>query len=392
MNDFSRIRSQNVVLSENSVITGNLVNDARFSFSRVASLRDMPESAPRISDFGVDVWQPDGQPGIEFTTVTGFFSVGDFPRARFVRNDFSWTDDLKWVRGRHSLALGGSYQRSRLDIDNGSRQLAWFYFTNDDINYAIASVFTGTLRRFVQGTGEFRNNRNNFVGLYVQDNFRVTRRWSLNFGLRWDPTSRGTRSRVGSRFSTRKTLLSGGSRNFSPIRLRACCFPEFGDPGPEHGTTSDLDNLAPRLGFAWDVFGNGRTSLRGGAGVFYDSRQVANLTTVMSNSNAFGGVQIDRIQPPGPFNKPFGNQPNPFPANPSPTPGTPFPSPVAVVTFAPGEKFKTTTAYNWNLAIEHQLLSDWLARGAYVGSHGSHILENVDVNAAKFHSRQYHGT
>jgi hypothetical protein len=384
LNDFSRIRSQNVVLNENSVFSGNLINDARFSFSRVASLRNMPENAPRISDFGVDVWQPDGQPGIEFTTVTGFFSVGDFPRARFVRNDFSWTDDLKWVRGRHSLAIGGSFQRSRLDIDNGSRQLAWFYFTNDDINYAIASVFTGTLRRFVQGTGEFRNNRNSFVGLYVQDNFRVTRRLSLNLGLRWDPYLPWNEIQGRIQVFDPKDFAAGKKSQFFVNSPPGLLFPEYGDPGPEHGTTSDLDNFAPRLGFAWDVFGNGRTSLRGGAGVFYDSRQVANLTTVMSNSNAFGGVQIDVTQPPGPFNDPFGDQPNPFPASPAPSPTTSFPSPVAVVTFAPGEKFKTTTAYNWNLAIEHQLLADWLARGAYVGSHGSHILENVDANAAVF--------
>ena len=115
-------------------------------------------------------------------------SVGDFPRARFV----AMTSAGRMIEmGSRSPLPGaeGLDQRSRLDIDNGSRQLAWFYFTNDDIDYAIASVFTGTLRRFVPGSGEVRNNRNNFVGLYVQDNFRVTRRWSLNLGLRWDPFS-----------------------------------------------------------------------------------------------------------------------------------------------------------------------------------------------------------
>ncbi len=261
---------------------------------------------------------------------------------------------------------------------------AGFYFTNDDTNFAIASLELGYLRRFVQGSGEFRNNRNQFIGLYVQDDFRVRRGLILNLGLRWDPYFpwREIRGRI--QVFDPKDFASGTrSQHFanSPAGL---LFPQFGDPGPENGTTADRNNLAPRLGFAWDVFGNGKTSLRGGAGVFYDSRQVANLTTVMSNSNAFGGVQLDITQPPGPFHRPLGPAPSPFPGSPTPTRNTPFPSPVAVVTFPAGEKFKTTTAYNWNLAVERQLAANLLGRAAYVGSHGSHILENLDLNAAVF--------
>ena len=384
LNDFSRIRSQNAVLAVSSILRSNLISDARFSYSRVASLRDMPSSAPRISDFGVDVWQPGGQPGIEFTTVTGFFSVGDFPRARFIRNDFIWSDDLKWIHGRHSLSFGGSYQRSRLDIDNGSRQLGWFYFTNDDTGFAIASLTLGHLRRFVQGSGEFRNNRNQFVGLYIQDDFRLKPRLTLNLGLRWDPYFPWHEVRGRIQVFDPKDFVNGTRSQYFANSPAGLLFPQLGDPGPEQGTTSDRNNFAPRVGFAWDVFGNGKTSLRGGAGVFYDSRQVANLTTVMSNSNAFGGVQLDITQPPGPFHRPLGATPSPFPGSPTPTRNTPFPSPVAVVTFPAGEQFKTTTSYNWNLAIERQVAGDLLGRAAYVGSHGSHILENVDLNAAVF--------
>jgi hypothetical protein len=384
LNDYSRIRSQNAILSHSSVFRSNLINDARFTFARVASLRNMPDGSPRITDFGVDVWQPAGQPGIEFTTVTGFFSVGDFPRARFARNDFVAADDVKWIRGKHSLSFGGAFQRSRLDIDNGSRQLGWFYFTNDDTNFAIASLLLGYQRRFVQGSGEFRNNRNSFVGLYMQDDVHVTSRLNLNLGLRWDPYFPWDEIRGRIQVFDPRDFIAGTRSQYFTNAPAGLLFPEFGDPGPKHGTTSDVNNFAPRAGFAWDVFGNGKTSIRGGAGVFFDSRQVSNLTTVMSNSNAFGGVQLDITQPPGPFNRPLGNTPSPFPADPTPSRGTPFPTPVAVVTFPAGEKFKTTTAYNWNLAMERQIMTGWLGRAAYVGSHGSHILENVDLNAAVY--------
>jgi hypothetical protein len=382
--DFSTIRSSNGVLRASSVLKSNLLNDARFSYSRVASLRNMPEGSPRLSDFGVDVFQPAGQPGIEFTTVQGFFNVGDFPRARFVRNDFAWADDLRWIAGKHSISIGGSLQHSRLDIDNASRQLGWFYFTNDDTNFAIASLMTGYLRRFVQGSGEFRNNRNDFVGLYIQDDYRVSSRLTLNAGLRWDPYSpwHETRGRI-QVFDPRNYYAGVKSQYFvnSPAGL---LFPQFGDPGPKDGIVPDRNNFAPRAGFAWDVFGNGRTSVRGGAGVFYDSRQSANLTTNMSDANAFGGVQFDITNPPGPFNQPLGSTPSPFPADPTPSRTTPFPAPVAVVTFAQDGRFRTPTMYNWNLAIERQVRNNLLARIAYVGSHGNHILENVDLNSAKF--------
>jgi hypothetical protein len=243
LNDFSRIRSQNAALGVSSTLRGNLINDARFSYARVASLRNMPGSAPGISDFGVDVRQPAGQPGIEFTTVTGFFSVGDFPRARFVRNDFAWSDDVKWIRGRHSLSMGGSYQRSRLDIDNGSRQLGWFYFTNDDTNFAIASLMLGHLRRFVQGSGEFRNNRNQFVGLYVQDDIRLKPRLTLNLGLRWDPYFpwREIRGRI--QIFDPKDFTAGTRSQYFGNSPAGLLFPQLGDPGPEQGTRSDLNNL-----------------------------------------------------------------------------------------------------------------------------------------------------
>jgi hypothetical protein len=68
LNDSSAIRSQNAVLSHSGVLSATLINDARFTFARVASLRDMPEGAPRVTDFGVDVWQPGGQPGIELSS------------------------------------------------------------------------------------------------------------------------------------------------------------------------------------------------------------------------------------------------------------------------------------------------------------------------------------
>ena len=157
-----------------------------------------------------------------------------------------------------------------------------------------------------------------------------------------------------------------------------------GDKGvPEYGTTGDYMNFAPRLGFAYDVFGNSRTSIRGGGGIFYDSRVPA-----FSNNRELGAApyasSVSLTTPKGPFSNPYLGITNPFPAQFPPLASSIFSSPVQVYSWDPYSKFTTPVNYNWNVAVEQELKHDWLARIAYVGSRANHLTVTVEQNPAVY--------
>ncbi len=380
--DGSAIVSENMLVQETHIFRPNLLNEFRVGYARVAASRGPAAGVPNVRDFGVNIpFQPTGK-FIQGISVSGSFNFGDNPSARFTRNGFTATDDISWVRGRHNIAIGGSFERRRLDLDNLFLSPGSFNFSGDVTGYAIADFLLGKIRTFHQAAGQFENARNNLMGFYIQDNFRVTRRLTVNAGLRYEPYFpwHEVRGRV-EQFRIQDFLAGRTSQVFSKappgLFFR-------GDPGvPINGVGSNFNNFAPRVGFAYDVFGDGKTSIRGGAGMFYDSRTVGIVNNELVDVAPFV-PNLLLTPPPGPFSEPLRGTVSPFPATFPPPKDADFPPPVEAVTFDPGKRFVVPLIYNWNLSIEHQLASDWLVRVAYVGSHGTHIRESQQLNPAVY--------
>src|SRR5205085_7786542 len=173
--------SQNYLLHETHVFSPTLLNDARFSYSREKASRGPAANAISVADLGVNLpFQP--IKAIQQIRVNGGFSFGDNPSAAFVRNNFTWSDDVSWVRAKHDLHFGGTLERSRVDLDNKFFQPAEFSFDNPKDskgNITFAGFLAGKLSdysgnpAFRQGAGEFKNNRQTYAGLYIQDNIRM---------------------------------------------------------------------------------------------------------------------------------------------------------------------------------------------------------------------------
>ena len=392
--DGSTITSQNILLHESHVFNPHLLNDARFSYSREKASRGPAANAISVADLGVALpYEP--VKAIQQIRVNGGFSFGDNPPASFVRNNFSWSDDVSWVISKHEVHYGGTLERSRVDLDNKFFQPAEFSFDG------FANLMAGKLTdysgnpAFRQGAGEFKNNRNTFAGLYIQDNVKVNRRLTVNLGLRWEPgraqrelKNRWTQFRL-------PDLIAGAHSTVFPNAPAGLFFP--GDAGfPNNGLRDSMNNFAPRLGFAWDVFGDSKTSLRGGSGIFYDTRISGMNNNRFVDSTPFSPqlfLQTGAVgASPGTFADPLCTQAAtqtaqkctsqtaayPFPAAFPPPKNAPFRQSDLYLGWDPNHKWQVPTIYNWNLVLERQLPASFLVRAGYVGSHTSHLGETVN--------------
>jgi hypothetical protein len=248
---------------------------------------------------------------------------------------------------------------------------------------AISDFLLGRMRTFTQGWGSFQRDRNILFSLFVQDTFKVSNRLTLNYGVRWEP-SIPWRDLYNQAEAFDPTLYANGIR--SKVYTNAYPGEIFtGDSGfPDDGRSASWNNVAPRFGLAYDVSGDGKTSIRGGGGVFYNSRVPAFSNDAQVQTSPFSPT-VSLTNPAGSFSNPYLGVNNPFPLT-FPVPHNfVFPTPVRVYSWdASHYKLQTPTVYNWNLTIERQLRPDWLVRAAYVASRTNHLIENIQLNPATY--------
>ncbi len=381
---FTTINSHNFALGETHIFSPTMLNEFRASVAREISQRGPADGSINAKDLGVNIYEPPGDRILESLSVSGFFSISQTDPASFVRNQYVINDTMSWVKGSHSLTFGVDANRGQVLLRNQFVQPGQFSFTADYTNLAMASFLLGKLRTFRQGNGEFKDNRVNTFGLFFQDDYHVMRNLTVNFGVRYDPFFpwKETKGRVA---QFRADAYNAGLRSTVFTNAPAgLLFP--GDPNvPEWGVRTNWKNLAPRIGFAYDLRGDGKTAIRGGFGMFYDSQQSGIYNNRFVDVTPFS-TQITMTDPVGSFSNPYQGITNPFPAPFPPPKNIAFPLPLLAVSYDPGNGgvFQTPVAYNYNLTIERQLSSDWMLRAAYVGSHASHLLETIELSPAVY--------
>ena len=301
--------------------------------------------------------------------VSGGFGIGTNHFGTFDRGDYTWRENLTWIRGAHEFHFGGELVHLSNDLFNTFGMGSEISFGNLSGD-GIADFMLGRVEEFFQGGGEFKNMRGTRAGLYAQDNWRVNRALTLNLGLRWDPwlPYRETEGRVicfapglkSSRFPNAPAGLIYGGDN-----------PDSGCP--ESGAPRRLTPFAPRFGFALRLTRDGKTSLRGGAGIFYVPIQ-SNTYNVYADMAPFAPTfDLTDVS----FRDPFGSAglPNPFPAQYGPTipqKDVQFTLPAALrAVFS--KDFTVPALYSWNLSLERQFGGNWVGRVAAIGNKGTHM-------------------
>ena len=356
----------------NTIVASGLMLDSfnlRMSPYSLASFGDvyytLPPEADRELELGV-------------TGYGGWGSVNNTPPGQWIRRNVEVNDTVTWIRGRHTLNMGAEYTPfTMFDSYTKYQQSGTFNFSGQITGNGIADLLLGKVATFTQSAGKFKQTRGKQVSFFAEDTFRVLPRLTLTAGLRWDPYL-PYHDLLGQVAGYRAGTQSKRFVNAPPGAI----FP--GDAGfPEGGMNSDLNNIAPRFGFAFTPrSGNRATSVRGGYGMFF-VRPFPRLYNNFVESAPFSPtMNLNGVDMQNPYVSAGIKSPFPPFAPMSLVPDSPFVFPMPYAWF--DENWGVGNSQAWNLTIEQQLTTDLMLRAAYVGNKGTHLQSFRERNAAVY--------
>lgn len=452
--NYNNGRFQQWNLSHAWTVSNAVVNEARFTYMREGQLGFLtPESTGAVTSsctgaaatfcftgtsdssaitsqygtskkLGITPGLPSSLTGVPYINISGGAEIGNNYEGQLpqVGNSFQWSDNLTWVKGKHTFKFGIDLRRARFDQYYYFDVNGEFTFNNSGTNSILpgdgdnyAEYLLGLTDTYTQGSGQREDIRGTSVYPFAQDSWKIKPNLTLNYGLRWE-------------LDTPLTDISGHVETFRPgqnstvypctISVSASYWESLGvtnptcantgttptglvvpgDPGVPPGLTSTYYKaFAPRVGIAYspnfsDGFlgklfgGNGATSIRAGWGLFYNPIEELVLAQFGAEP-PFGGSSslFDTM-----FNTPFVYQaggptpaPNPFNGIITPKPGQPvdlsFFRPILLYgEFQPHLRTQYTAQYN--LTIQRQLTKDMMLQLGYVGSQGHRLLASHDIN------------
>lgn len=383
------------------IFSANLLNEARIGFQRNTVNQENPASAlPKPADLGIGITPDLPTAPTDLVFDFGALALGTSPLgpSEVANNTFSFLDSLAWIHGRHNWKVGAGFS----PFQNNNR---YAFYVNGRFDFvstfgpnqpgigsqnALADFLLGIPADFTQSADAFSNLRTKFTNAFLQDEWHVAPNIVLTLGARYE-YSTPKRDTEGRTFSIIPGLQSSRFPN-APVGI---VFP--GDRGaPEGVNFPDADNWAARAGFAWDLSGRGRTSLRGGFGIFYDllkgedNLQFNGQPPFYSSSGfGFGPISPKLKTPVNYLTDPYGAAgiTNPFPSK-MPKPDINFgpegagflPIGSSGSVFVVDPHLRTPYTYQYNLTLEQALGQNTIAEASYVGSSSHGLTSLIDIN------------
>ena len=335
--EVGRTMNQFATIEYRRVISPAVVNLIRFSYTRTFE-SDAEQVADKAS--ALDFFPSRGQNG--GVNITGLTSIGTsiFAPLQEVQNKFPLSDDVIWTKGAHSIRFGGVFSR----VQTNFYQQGWWggFYSFPSLTAFLqgsASLFQGPEPGL---TDSYRDFREIDAAAYIHDEWKATSRLTVNVGLRYEFVTDPTTNK-----HPLETLINPPFGTFQKV-------------SNVFASNPSLRNFDPRIGLAWDPFGDHKTSVRAGAGIFFDP--------IEARSYASGYY----------FNPPYALAFVPLPQFPNPFPGA-LPPPAQLV----GVDYNTNNTprmYQWNFNIQRELFSSTTLTVGYVGSRGVHLYGARDIN------------
>ncbi len=362
----------NVVLSDVWAISSNKLNTFRPFYTlnhlNQVNLYNGPTWADLGSTIGVGAL-PNTQPQFN---INGYFSLGQGSGGpdNLHQQSFGAEDLFDWSLGNNSLRFGGSFYWNRYAEQGeylGTGQATFNGFASGN---ALGDFLLGRANSLRQNNGASHSLHQYDPALFFQDDYRITHRLTLDLGLRWEVYAPFTGQR---NFGTFVPGVQSTRFPNAPLGLLT-----VGDRGiPDGIVKTQYTAFSPRVGFAYDVFGTGKTSLRGGYGIFYAARAVS-LTT---NPEQQPFILDNTITDTPNLVAPYAPGPDPFPyvvnlQNPVFFSGATLSS-VPVNATAP-------YVQEYNLTVEQQFGADWAAKIGYVGNVSRKFYISRDINTPAY--------
>ena len=369
---------KNISVVDIYTISPNKLLNSYFGLTRKVGLTE--SAAPfNIAQAGANIAQPQNFQGTLNVGVSGEFTVGEQASpGTWNHSDISDREIATFVKGPNELQFGGEWEHVNMPMGNIYQANGTYTFGGDQSGDNLADFLLGDASGFVQAGGLYLNFSGNDWSAFVQDNWHATSRLTLNAGVRWDPFFPYTDSegRVGcfvpgaqsTRFpNAPQDLIFGGSHH---------------DAGcPAYSIYNNLGNFGPRMGFAYQLTADGKTSIRGGAGFYYQAPNGVAFEDVVGIPPFAPIVSISNTNFTNPYTA--AGVTNPFPGSFGPSnPGAnaAFPQNIAFTQIF-DRHFRLPQILTYNLTLERGFGSSWFIRAEYAGNHGSHLGGTGDQEA-----------